>query len=47
MVIILGKRKYVKIRYNTDNIQMLCIKNVSYITVNQLKMHVQSDLLDR
>ena len=29
----LKKRKYVKIQYNTDNIQMLCTTNVYYSTV--------------
>ena len=33
MEIMLEKRKYVKIQYNTDNIQMMCIQNVSYSTV--------------
>ena len=27
------KKKYAKIRYNTDNIQMMCIIIVSYNTV--------------
>ena len=47
MVIILKKRKYVKIRYNTDNIQMLCIINESYSTVAYLKTQVRSDRSDR
>ena len=29
----LGKKKYVEIRYKTDNIQMLYITTVSYSTV--------------
>ena len=39
--------KYVRIRYNTDNIQIMCIINVSYSTVAKLKTHVQSDQSDR
>ena len=34
-------------RYNTDNIKIMCIVNVSYINVNSLKTHVQSDQSDR
>ena len=41
MVIMPEKRKYVGIRYNRDNIQMLCIINVSYSTVTELKTHVR------
>ena len=37
MEILLEKRKYVEIQYNTDNIQMLCITNVSYSTVTNIK----------
>ena len=29
----IGKRKYVGIKYNTDNTQMMCIINVYYSTV--------------
>ena len=43
----LKKRKYVVMRYNTDNTQMLCIINVSYSTANQHKNNVQSDRYDR
>ena len=43
MVIIIEKMKYVEIRYNTDNIQMLCVTNVSYSTFTLLKIYVQSD----
>ena len=31
--IILKKRGIIGIQYNTDNIQMICIKDVSYSTV--------------
>ena len=31
--IILKKREKIGIQYNTDNIQMICIKDVSYSTV--------------
>ena len=29
----LKKSKYIEIQYNTDNIQILCIKNAYYINV--------------
>ena len=29
----LNKSKYAEIRYNSDNIQLMCINNVSYSTV--------------
>ena len=41
------KRKYVEIQYNTDNIQIMCITNVSYSTVIKHKTHVQSDQSDK
>ena len=40
---LLKKRKYFEIRYKTDNIQMLCITNVSYSTVTEHKTHVRLD----
>ena len=42
MEIMLKKRKYVEIGYKTDNIQLLCIKNVSDSTVSWHKNHVQT-----
>ena len=47
MEIILKKRKYSEIQYNTENIQMLCITNVSYINLTQLKTYVRSNRSDR
>ena len=47
MAIMLQKSKYVEIRYNTDNIQMLCIKILSYSNVTYHKTHVQSDQSDQ
>ena len=32
-----------EIRYNTDNIQMMCIINVFYSTVTKHKTYLQSD----
>ena len=47
MEIILKKRKYSEIQYSTENIQMLCITNVSYIILTQLKTYVRSNRSDR
>ena len=38
--------KHVGIQYNTDNVQMFCIINVSYSNVTQHKIHVRSDQSD-
>ena len=46
MVRILKKKVNVKIQYNTDNIQMLCITNLSCNTVTYLKTHARSDQSD-
>ena len=43
----LKKRKYVEIRYNINNIQIMCIINVSYSNFTQNKMHVRSDQSDQ
>ena len=43
----LEKGKYIEIRYNTDNIQILCITNVSYSTIMFKKTHVRLDRSDR
>ena len=44
----LEKRKYDEIQYNTDNIQMLCITNLSYSLLPNIKRtYNQIDLIEK
>ena len=46
-MVIMQKKEYIGMKYNTNNIQMLCIINLSYSTFNKLKTHVRSDQSDQ
>ena len=46
MIILPEKDNNFKIWYNADNIKILCIKKLYYITGTWIKMHGQSDQSD-